>query len=58
MSATPSFGQILVRVRQADIPYGSAPWHLEDRQLNDRKGGRGVHFRDPNGLVLEPLTQQ
>ena len=51
-----AFDAILARVRAAGIPYGSAPWQLEDRQLNDWNGGRGVYFRDPNGHVLELLT--
>jgi catechol 2,3-dioxygenase-like lactoylglutathione lyase family enzyme len=51
------FDQILARVRAAGIPYGSAPWHIEDRQLNDWNGGRGFYFRDPNGHVLELLTR-
>ena len=51
------FDAILARVRAAGIPYGSAPWHLEDRQLNDWNGGRGFYFRDPNGHVLELLTR-
>ncbi len=51
------FDQILARVRAAGIPHGSAPWHLEDGQLNDWNGGRGFYFRDPNGHVLELLTR-
>ena len=51
-----AFDAILARVRAVGIPYGSAPWQLEDRQLNDWNGGRGVYFRDPNGHVLELLT--
>ena len=30
---------------------------LEDGQINTRRGGRGVYFRDPNGHVLELLTR-
>lgn len=51
------FDAILTRVQAAGIPYGSDPWSLENRQLNSRKGGRGVYFRDPNGHVLELLTR-
>jgi catechol 2,3-dioxygenase-like lactoylglutathione lyase family enzyme len=51
------FDAILARVRAAGIPYGSAPGQLDDRQLNAWNGGRGVYFRDPNGHVLELLTQ-
>jgi catechol 2,3-dioxygenase-like lactoylglutathione lyase family enzyme len=35
---------------------GSAPWSLDDGKLNDRNGGRGVYFRDPDGHVLELMT--
>ena len=52
-----AFDAILARVRAAGIPYGSAPWQLEDRQLNDWNGGRGVYFRDPARHLLELLTR-
>lgn len=51
------FDAIFQRIRAAGINYGSTPWALEDRKLNDWKGGRGVYFRDPNGHVLELLTR-
>jgi catechol 2,3-dioxygenase-like lactoylglutathione lyase family enzyme len=51
------FDAIFKRVQEADIPWGSDPWSMENRQLNSRKGGRGVYFRDPNGHVLELLTR-
>jgi catechol 2,3-dioxygenase-like lactoylglutathione lyase family enzyme len=50
------FDAILRRVKKAEIAFGSAPWSLEDGQLNDWNGGRGVYFRDPNGHVLELMT--
>jgi len=50
------FDAILRRNRKAKIPYGSAPWSLEDGKLNDWGGGRGVYFKDPNGHVLELMT--
>ncbi len=52
-----AFDGILARVRAAGIPYGSDPWHLENRQLNAWNGGRGFYFRDPNRHVLEVLTR-
>ena len=51
------FDGILQRVRAAGIPYGSDPWHLENRQLNSWKDGRGFYFRDPNRHVLEVMTR-
>jgi catechol 2,3-dioxygenase-like lactoylglutathione lyase family enzyme len=50
------FGAILRRIKKAKIAFGSAPWSLEDGELNDWGGGRGVYFRDPNGHVLELIT--
>jgi catechol 2,3-dioxygenase-like lactoylglutathione lyase family enzyme len=50
------FDAILRRVKKANIAFGSAPWSLEDGELNDWNGGRGVYFRDPNGHVLELMT--
>ena len=54
---TPDLDAIFKRVQEADISWGSDPWSMENRQLNSRKGGRGVYFRDPNGHVLELLTR-
>jgi catechol 2,3-dioxygenase-like lactoylglutathione lyase family enzyme len=51
------FDAIFKRVQDAGIAWGSDPWSMENRQLNSRKGGRGVYFRDPNGHVLELLTR-
>jgi catechol 2,3-dioxygenase-like lactoylglutathione lyase family enzyme len=51
------FDHIFERIQAAGIPWGSDPRNMENRQLNARKGGRGVYFRDPNGHVLELLTR-
>jgi len=51
------FDTIFRRIQDAGIPYGSEPRSLDNGQLNARKGGRGVYFRDPNGHVLELLTR-
>jgi len=50
------FDAIFGRVKKAGLPYGSAPWSLDDGKLNDWGGGRGVYFKDPNGHVLELMT--
>jgi catechol 2,3-dioxygenase-like lactoylglutathione lyase family enzyme len=50
------FDAILRRIQAAKIAFGSAPWSLEDGELNDWNGGRGVYFRDPDGHVLELMT--
>ena len=51
------FDAIFGRIKEAGIPYGSGPFSQEDRQINTRRGGRGVYFKDPNGHVLELLTR-
>ncbi len=52
------FDQIFERVKAWGIPYGSGPNDRDsDGQINHRRGGRGVYFRDPNGHSLELLTR-
>jgi catechol 2,3-dioxygenase-like lactoylglutathione lyase family enzyme len=53
----PEFDAIFKRVQEAGLTYGSDPWNLENRKLNDWNGGRGVYFRDPNGHLLELMTR-
>jgi catechol 2,3-dioxygenase-like lactoylglutathione lyase family enzyme len=50
------FDAIFERIKQAGLSYGSAPWSLDDGELNGWNGGRGVYFKDPNGHVLELMT--
>jgi catechol 2,3-dioxygenase-like lactoylglutathione lyase family enzyme len=51
------FDAMFDRIKATGIAYGSGPRSLEDGQINTRRGGRGVYFRDPNGHVLELLTR-
>jgi catechol 2,3-dioxygenase-like lactoylglutathione lyase family enzyme len=51
------FDAIFGRIKEAGIPYGSGPFSQEDMRINERRGGRGVYFKDPNGHVLELLTR-
>jgi catechol 2,3-dioxygenase-like lactoylglutathione lyase family enzyme len=48
------FDAVFERIKKAGLSYGSAPWSLDDGELNDWNGGRGVYFKDPNGHVLAP----
>lgn len=50
------FDAIFGRIQADGIPYGSGPRSSEDMELNHRRGGRGVYFRDPDGHMLELLT--
>jgi catechol 2,3-dioxygenase-like lactoylglutathione lyase family enzyme len=51
------FDAIFQRVQEAGIPWGSDPRSAANRQLNSRKGGRGVYFHDLDGHLLELLTR-
>ena len=51
------FNAIFGRVKGEGISYGSGPFSQEDMDINHRKGGRGVYFKDPDGHVLELLTR-
>jgi catechol 2,3-dioxygenase-like lactoylglutathione lyase family enzyme len=50
------FDDILQRIQEADVAFGSDPWNREGR-LNNWNGGRGVYFDDPNGHILELMTK-
>ena len=51
------FGAIWERIKAAGIPFGSGPYSPDDGQLNNRLGGQGVYFKDPNDHMLELLTR-
>lgn len=51
------FDAIFARITRAGIEYSSDP-HMQDvGQINHRRGGRGLYFRDPDGHILEVLTR-
>lgn len=50
------FDQVLQRVKDEGISFGSGPRSLEDMEINHLHQGRGFYFRDPNGHVLEVIT--
>lgn len=51
------FDAILERVKAAGVAYGSEPYAQDNGQINTRRGGRGVYFRDANGHSWELLTR-
>ena len=51
------FDGILDRLRERSIRYWADPFHREPGQINRWDGGRGVHFDDPNGHLLEIITR-
>lgn len=52
------FDRIFERVQAAGIPYSADPHHQTKGQLNQRYGGRGFYFFDPNGHNFEVLTRR
>jgi len=50
------FDEMFARLEAEDIPYGSEPSALKNMDINQRGGGRGVYFRDPDGHIMELLT--
>jgi catechol 2,3-dioxygenase-like lactoylglutathione lyase family enzyme len=50
------FDAIFGRVKAEGLAYGSEPGAQDNLQINTRRGGRGIYFRDPNGHSLELLT--
>jgi catechol 2,3-dioxygenase-like lactoylglutathione lyase family enzyme len=50
------FDAIFNRVKAKGIPYGSSPFSHGDGKINNRRGGRGFYFEDPNGHLLEVMT--
>ena len=50
------FNGIFERVKQEGLKYGSGPGSHENMQINERRGGRGFYFEDPNGHLYEVLT--
>jgi catechol 2,3-dioxygenase-like lactoylglutathione lyase family enzyme len=51
------FDAIFGRVQEEGMDWGSDPRSPTNRQLNHRKGGRGVYFRDIDGHMLELMTR-
>ncbi len=52
-----TFDAIFARVKGAGLKYGSRPDAQDNMEINDRRGGRGFYFKDPNGHSLELLTR-
>jgi catechol 2,3-dioxygenase-like lactoylglutathione lyase family enzyme len=51
------FDEIFGRIRQRELPYWADPFRDQPGEINNRDGGRGVYFEDPNGHFLEILTR-
>lgn len=51
------FDAIFRRIQDAGVDWGSGPRSSRDRQINNRRGGRGVYFHAPDGHLLELMTR-
>jgi len=51
------FGEIFSRIKEESLTYGSGPSTSKNGEINNWNGGKGVYFHDPNGHLLELLTQ-
>ncbi len=59
MVSDEEFDDIFGRVKAEGLRYGSGPRpeNRYDMTINDRRGGRGVYFDDPNGHSIELMTK-
>lgn len=53
----PEFDAIFSRIQAAGITYYADPQYDRPGEINHLYGGRGVYFDDPNGHVMEVITQ-
>ena len=53
-----TFDDIFGRVKEEALAYGSGPRDTDNMQFNDRLGGRGFYFLDPNGHSYELMTRR
>jgi catechol 2,3-dioxygenase-like lactoylglutathione lyase family enzyme len=51
------FDAAFARLQAAGIPYFADPGHEQPGEINQRWGGRGVYFSDPDGHNMELLTR-
>jgi len=51
------FDSALARIRAQGVRYYADPRRAKPREINYLHGGRGVYFDDPNGHLMEIITQ-
>ena len=57
MVSEPEFEAIFGRIKEDGVAYGSGPSNPDNMKVNERRGGKGLYFRDPNGHLLEIMTR-
>jgi len=50
------FDEIFGRLKSEGVRYGSQPGAPTNGAINNRRGGRGLYFADPDGHLLEIMT--
>ena len=45
------------RIREQDVAYWADPGRSRPGVINQRDGGRGLYFQDPDGHLLEIITR-
>lgn len=51
------FDRALARIREQALPFWADPARQKAGLINRDDGGRGVYFEDPDGHLLELITQ-
>lgn len=51
------FDEIFARIRERKLQYWADPGRTRPHETYEHNGGRGLYFMDPNGHLLEILTQ-
>jgi len=51
------FDEIFARVKKRKLKYWADPGMKQEGEINHHFGGRGVYFQDPDGHLLEVITQ-
>ena len=47
----------MARIREGGVRFYATPRRERPGEINHRYGGRGVYFDDPNGHLMEIITQ-
>ena len=51
------FDAAMTRIREGGVRFYATPRRERPGEINHRYGGRGVYFDDPNGHLMEIITQ-
>jgi catechol 2,3-dioxygenase-like lactoylglutathione lyase family enzyme len=51
------FDASFARIRERGLEYWADPARIQRGQINNRDGGRGLYFMDPDGHLMEIITR-